>query len=114
LATHLRPDLVVAYCSGMARYALEPPLDRFPFVFDMVDVDSEKWAALGRTSGPLKGWIYRREARTLREFERQAVRRACATLVVSERERALLEEIQPGSGAVVIENGVDVAAFAPN
>jgi len=38
------PDLVVAFCSGMARFAVEPPLNRCPFVLDMVDVDSVKWA----------------------------------------------------------------------
>ena len=46
LARATPPDVVVAYCSGMARFALEPPLDTLPFVLDMVDVDSAKWAEL--------------------------------------------------------------------
>lgn len=42
-----RPDVVLAYCSSMARYAMEGALRDIPFVLDMVDVDSEKWRALG-------------------------------------------------------------------
>src|SRR5262245_43526034 len=41
-----RPDVVLAFCSGMARFALEPPINGFPLVIDMVDVDSEKWRQL--------------------------------------------------------------------
>jgi hypothetical protein len=47
LATWLSPDLVLPYCSGMARFALERPLDHLPCVIDLVDVDSAKWQSLG-------------------------------------------------------------------
>src|SRR5262245_30735801 len=40
------PDVVLAYCSGMARFALEPPLRGLPLVVDLVDVDSQKWSEL--------------------------------------------------------------------
>jgi sugar transferase (PEP-CTERM/EpsH1 system associated) len=106
------PDVVVAYCTGMARYALEPPLDRFPFVLDMVDVDSEKWAELSQTTAAPRSWIFRRESVVLRAFEREAVARARTTIVVSERERVLLDRISPNARAIVIGNGVDVASFA--
>ena len=107
------PDVVLAYCSGMARFAMAPPLDRFPFVLDMVDVDSAKWADLGRRAGAPKRWIYRREARTLGAFEAAAARQARATLVVNERERDLMLALAPGARVEVIPNGVDVEAFAP-
>src|SRR6187549_1209306 len=41
-----RPDVVLAYCSGVAQFALQPPLSDLPLVIDLVDVDSEKWKAL--------------------------------------------------------------------
>ena len=44
------PDLIVAFCSGMARFAFEPPLAGRPFVLDMVDVDSVKWDQLANIS----------------------------------------------------------------
>ena len=65
----VRPDAVLAYCSGMARFCLSEPLARLPFVLDMVDVDSQKWADLATRSGVLKRYVYAREARTLMAFE---------------------------------------------
>jgi sugar transferase (PEP-CTERM/EpsH1 system associated) len=109
-----RPDLVLAYCSGMARFALEPPLDAFPFVLDMVDVDSGKWADLGDQTGQPRRWIYRREARTLAAFEVHAAERAEAVLVVTEREREALRALSPRSSVFVVPNGVDTEAFSPS
>jgi polysaccharide biosynthesis protein PslH len=107
------PDVVVAYCSGMARFAMAPPLDDVPFVLDMVDVDSEKWRALSRTAAWPRSWIYAREARTLGAFEAVASRRARAVLVVSERERDALQALAPDGNIQVVPNGVDVDAFRP-
>jgi len=108
-----RPDIVLAYCSGMARFAMEPPLGRIPFVVDLVDVDSEKWADLGRAGIGPKHWIYRREARRLRQFERQAMRAARATLVVNARERQSAATIAEGARVEVVANGIDLSRFRP-
>jgi sugar transferase (PEP-CTERM/EpsH1 system associated) len=112
LVSRVAPHVVIAYCSGMARYALEPPLAGSPCLLDMVDVDSEKWAALAR-SGGVASLIYRREARLLRRFEERAMRHASVTTVVSERERALLRQAIPSCDAKVVSNGIDVGTFAP-
>lgn len=107
------PDVVLAYCSGMARYACEPALQHLPFVLDLVDVDSEKWRQLAeRASVPLR-WVYRREARLLRRFEGEAVRRAAATTVVSERERQYLASTEDPS-VHVVRNGIDIESFKPH
>lgn len=107
------PDVVIAYCSGMARYACAPPLARFPCVFDMVDVDSEKWAELSTTSRWPKRWLYRREAGLLRKFERYAMNHAYATTVVSERERVVLDGVMPHCRISVVQNGVDLSSLTP-
>ena len=78
---------MLAYCSSMARFALEPPLSKCPFVLDLIDVDSQKWAAMAATTRWPKRWVYQREARDLERFEREAVMRAHVTLVVNEREQ---------------------------
>lgn len=107
------PDVVLAYCSGMARLALHPPLAGLPFVLDMVDVDSAKWDAIARVSRLPMRWIYAREARVLRTFEAVATRAAAATTVVTTRERETLLGIAPGSRIDVVQNGVDVEALRP-
>ncbi len=113
VAEDASPDVVFAYCSGMARLAAAPQLAIRPLVHDMVDVDSAKWAALaGRTSGPLAA-VYRREARVLGRFEREVTERARLTLVVNDREHATLGDLAPGARIETLENGVDVDYFAP-
>ncbi|MEZ5316505.1 MAG: TIGR03087 family PEP-CTERM/XrtA system glycosyltransferase [Vicinamibacterales bacterium] len=108
-----RPDVVLAYCSGMARLALAPPLRDRPLVLDMVDVDSEKWADLATRSAPPRRWVFAREARCLSRFEADATRHARVTTVVTARERDALAALAPGARIEVVANGVDVAGFRP-
>jgi polysaccharide biosynthesis protein PslH len=111
LAAETCPDVVVAYCSGMARFALEEPLAGIPFVLDMVDVDSAKWSAMARTARVPQRWIYRREAATLGAFEADATRKSAATLVVNERERQELLALVPDGNVIAVSNGVDLDNF---
>jgi sugar transferase (PEP-CTERM/EpsH1 system associated) len=113
IVTARPPDVVLAYCSGMARFAMAPPLSRVPFVLDFVDVDSRKWLELAdNASGPLS-WIYRREAVTLGAFEARAARRAAAAIVVNEREAAVAQELAPGANIHVVHNGVELERLRP-
>jgi glycosyltransferase involved in cell wall biosynthesis len=58
-------------------------------------------------------WIYRREAATLRPFESLVTRAAETTLVINNRERDALLDIEPSGRVRVIESGVDLDAFRP-
>lgn len=107
------PDVVLAFCSGMARFALEPPLAELPLVIDLVDVDSAKWDALSAIATWPRRWIYKREARLLAAFEREAASRAACTYVVNEREASVLRQIAPKATIRVIPVGVDAVALAP-
>ncbi|MCX6545051.1 MAG: glycosyltransferase [Acidobacteria bacterium] len=114
LVSRVRPDLVIAYCSGMVRFAFEPPLAGVPYLLDMVDVDSEKWAALARTGPRLMRWIYAREARELKRFEAEATCRARWTFVVNDREAASLRALAGQHARItVLPNGVDLSGLAP-
>jgi sugar transferase (PEP-CTERM/EpsH1 system associated) len=109
------PDVVLAYCSGMARFALRPPLDAVPLVLDLVDVDSAKWrelAARPRSRSPIR-WLYRREADTLGAFESKAAAAARVTIAVNEREAAAARRLAPGADVRVVSNGVDARALCP-
>jgi polysaccharide biosynthesis protein PslH len=107
------PDVVLAYCSGMARFALQPPLSSFRLIVDLVDVDSQKWAALSQSSRWPMRWIYGREARYLAEAERRMTAVAAATVVVNDRERDALLAIAPGARVAVVPNGVDLQPLTP-
>lgn len=109
-----RPDVVFAYCSGMARFAMQPPLDRIPFVLDFVDVDSRKWRDLAAASRPPKSWIYRREAATLGAFEARAATAAAASLVVNEREAANARALVSSADVHVLPNGVELDRLRPD
>jgi len=107
------PDVVLGYCSGMARFAFEPSLAAKPFVLDMVDVDSAKWAEMARKEPFPKSWIYAREARVLRIFEAAAARHASTTMVVTEKERQTMATIAPEANITIVPNGVDAAMLRP-
>jgi sugar transferase (PEP-CTERM/EpsH1 system associated) len=109
-----RPDVVLAYCSGMARFAMQPPLDAVPLVVDFVDIDSEKWRNLGDTAAPPQSWIYRREAATLGAFEARAAARAVSCLVVNAREAQLARALEPRAHVQVLSNGVDIERLTPS
>ena len=108
------PDVIVALCSSMAKFALASPLSSRPLVVDFIDADSGKWRQLGeRTTGPL-GWIYSREARTLGAFEAVVCDRAFATFVVNDRERDTLKRAAPTADVGVVEVGVELDDFRPS
>lgn len=108
-----RPDVVFAFGSGMAQFALAPPLSAIPLILDLVDVDSRKWHDLAAVSRPPLSWVYRREARTLGAFEARASSEAVATLVVNEREAALARELAPAANVQVIANGIELERLQP-
>jgi len=110
---HHRPDVVFAYCSGMARFALQAPLDTIPLVLDFVDIDSQKWRDMAAAGRPPLSWIYAREAATLGAFEARAANRAVASLVVNAREAAIARELAPGANVRVLNNGIETARLHP-
>lgn len=111
IVSERRPDVVLAYCSGMAKFGMESPLNALPLVIDLVDVDSLKWQSLAATSHFPRRWIYQRERKCLSAFESSSARRAFATVVVNDRERTALENIAHEARIEVIPSGIDFAHF---
>lgn len=103
---------VFAFSSQMAQFV---PAGHRRFVMDFVDMDSAKFADYGgRHRGPL-AWLYRREAKTLLDFERATAARADVSLLVSEAEAALFSA-RAGAGSREIRaigNGVDLDYYDP-
>ena len=103
-------DTVFAFSGQMARYV--PKRDHLRFVMDFVDMDSAKFADQAKAErGPAK-LVLEREAKRLQAFEAATARRANVSLFVSRAEADLFEHAT-GIRADVLENGIDLAHFAP-
>jgi sugar transferase (PEP-CTERM/EpsH1 system associated) len=85
------------------------------FMMDFVDFDSAKYAAYGAEQGGPMGWINRREARLLFDFERRVAARADISIFVSEAEATMFRNATGLSADAVraLENGVALDYFAP-
>ena len=113
LSTHSY-DRIFVYCSAMAQYVGPADARSIPVVVDLVDVDSDKWRQYSTYAHFPHSAVYRREANTLREYERTVCKRAAAVAVSTEREAGLVREIWPRVCVHVIPNGVDRDYFNPD
>jgi sugar transferase (PEP-CTERM/EpsH1 system associated) len=117
-------DAVLTFCTGMIRYArlLTHPAHRprelagpRPIhVLDLVDVDSQKWAAYAAAAtGPMK-WVYGQEAKRLARIEAGIEDRFDRVSVISQPEAdTYREHLRAHPGLAVVENGVDLDYFSP-
>ena len=112
-----RYDAVFVFSSAMAPYVMGRP--RHPRgqarVLDLVDVDSEKFAAYAaKGRGPIR-LVHGREARTLLALERAAVAAFDHALFVSAAEARKFAELAPECAGRVgfVANGVDFSRFDP-
>jgi len=103
----------VAFSSPMAQYLCDLPQVRT--VVDLVDVDSAKWTSYAAERRWPLSMVYRREGERLLAFERAAVARAAASVLVTQAEVALFNRLAPESNGRMhaIENGVDSEFFSP-
>jgi sugar transferase (PEP-CTERM/EpsH1 system associated) len=104
-------DRIFVYCSAMAQYV--PDAGTIPVVTDLVDVDSNKWTQYAaHTKFPFSA-VYRREGRTLQEYERRVCEQSACVLISTEREARLARQIAPTARVHVVPNGVDTEYFKP-
>jgi len=111
-----RVENFVVFGSAMAPYLIDDECERGRVLFDMVDVDSDKWRQYAAASrGPLR-WIYAREASALERLERRAASAFGKTLLVSEFEAETFRKIAPESAHKIeaLGNGVDLSRFSPD
>jgi sugar transferase (PEP-CTERM/EpsH1 system associated) len=104
---------VMTFCSVMAQYAEDFPAARR--VIDFCDVDSDKWRQYAEKKKWPMSWVYRHEARSLLDYERQVAASFDASLFVSAPEAELFRTLAPESGAKIghFSNGVDTEYFSP-
>jgi sugar transferase (PEP-CTERM/EpsH1 system associated) len=110
-----RPERVVVFSGPMAQYVSGRLPSNAVSLFDMVDVDSEKWRSYGERKRWPMSWLYRREADRLLAFERRMAQTFDATVFVSREEAELFRHLAPESAARTTYRiqGVDSAFFDP-
>jgi sugar transferase (PEP-CTERM/EpsH1 system associated) len=91
LARRVPFDVVTAFSSYMAPYALAVPAGRR--VLDLCDVDSEKWRDFSKNSRWPVSPVYRLEARRLRAYEERCLSEFDATIVITDREREIIDPL---------------------
>jgi sugar transferase (PEP-CTERM/EpsH1 system associated) len=125
---------VLTFCTGMIHYARlltaagrianqtpgasgappARPVRQVRHILDLVDVDSEKWAAYARASNIPMKWVYAAESRRLRQIEAGAFDRFDAITVVSPTEVDCYRRcVGDHPGLSVVGNGVDMNYFSP-
>jgi sugar transferase (PEP-CTERM/EpsH1 system associated) len=82
-------------------------------ITDLVDVDSDKWTQYAAHTNFPFSVVYRREGRTLQEYERRVCEQSACVLVSTEREARLARQIAPIARVHVVSNGVDTEYFKP-
>ena len=82
-------DVVVAFSSSMAPYALQVPAKRH--VLDLCDLDSRKWFDYARRAAIPIRWLYRMEGRRLADRERAWIDAFDAAMFITESEAGPLK-----------------------
>lgn len=107
----IRFDAAVAFSSSMASYALEAEAPRK--VLDLCDADSQKWFDYQAISRFPWSTLYGLEGRRLRVLEEAYLEAFDATLVITERERSLLDPEGLNRKLHVVSNGVGLPTERP-
>lgn len=107
-----RADVVLVYSSTMVQYAQGFDV---PTLMDFGDIDSAKWAEIGRNRAWPVSALYAHEARLLARVERRAAMRATASFFATEVEAEQFRQAVPEAAdrVEVLGNGVDAAYFEP-
>lgn len=106
-------ERVLVFSSAMAQFVTEARQARR--IIDFVDIDSDKWRQYAEKKSWPMSWLYRRESRSLLDYERQVARKFDASLFVSQAEADLFKQLAPESAAKTgfFNNGVDTEYFSP-
>jgi len=106
-------EKIFIFSSVMAQYVEKHQTD---CVIDFVDVDSDKWLQYSQKEKWPMNWVYKREAKTLLEFDSRVAKLAKMNIFVSQEESQLftsLVDIDPKKVSFV-NNGVDTEYFSIN
>lgn len=103
-------DMAYAYSSSMGAFLLGKDI---PWVMHFAELDSDKWKQYAERQGLPMSWVYRREWRTLLDFEKRVAAAAITNVFCTPLEQEIFQSQIPGPSSVVMRNGVDLTQFSP-
>jgi len=106
-------EKIFIFSSVMAQYVEKHQTD---CVIDFVDVDSDKWLQYSQKEKWPMNWVYKREAKTLLEFDFRVAKSAKMNIFVSQEESQLFTSLVDIDSKKVsfVNNGVDTEYFSIN
>jgi len=105
---------MLVFSSSMAQYVDSEMFSNCHRVIDFVDMDSDKWMQYAEKKRWPMSWVYRREARTLFNYEKKIAKKVDKNLFVSSKEAELFSSKIKDTAIQVdyVNNGVDTAYFS--
>jgi sugar transferase (PEP-CTERM/EpsH1 system associated) len=106
-------EKIFIFSSVMAQYVEQHQTN---CVIDFVDVDSDKWLQYSQKEKWPMNWVYKREAKTLLEFDSRVAKSAKMNIFVSQEESQLFTSLVDIDSKKVsfVNNGVDTEYFSIN
>ena len=104
-------DLAYAFSSSMGAFLAGRGT---PWVMHFAELDSDKWRQYAERHGFPMRQVYRREWKTLLDFERRVAEDAITNVFCTPLEKAIFEREIPGPPSIVMRNGVDLEHYRPN
>ena len=104
-------DMAYAYSSSMGAFFLDKT-DK-PRVMHFGELDSDKWDQYSKKTRWPMSWVWKREARTLFDFETRLANSVNQNVFCTPLEEKIFNDRIPDAPSVVLRNGVDLDFFHP-
>ncbi len=104
------------YSACMAQYGLTKETKHLYKVMQFADIDSDKWLQYANSSTGVMSKVYRREYRTLEEYEKYVANNFSISCFISETETSLFRNMiseRIHSKIQTLSNGIDSDYFSP-
>lgn len=109
-------DKAFLFSGCMAQYLMDSRYSSVHKVMHFVDVDSDKWGQYAENSTGLMRWVYKREQRTLADYEKHVAQKCAVNCFVSDSEASMFRnQLHTDSHKKVqsLSNGIDSDYFSP-
>lgn len=114
IVDELAPSCDVGYAYSSSMGAFLEPHARLKRAMHFAELDSDKWRQYAERTGWPMSWVYGREHRTLREFERRIAHSFDENVLCTPLEQQVFEREIPGARSLVMRNGVDLKFYRPD